>query len=271
MKTLYLDGRESLAVRLDGPTLRVSAPERADRLFPLRRVGRVVVRGQVEWSSEALLACADRDVFVTFLTGEGAFRARLSGRRPKGRPLLDLGEALEAWLEDAGGAERLRTWLDAEAQHARLRLSRQLYGAPISSLAGELRNRIRDQALRYVSEQDRERLDRELAGLLASHLETLLTRVGIRPDDALLAVHGIDVSRAAADVLTWSLQIDKLRFLWRRQRIAERRGARLGTAPRHAVVDFYEAHRETVEEAFRLTVARLHRYPIENLDHHADR
>ena len=59
MRPLYIDGAFGCRVVLDDPALRIIVPDRADQLFPLSRISRVVCQGSAEWSMQALLACAD--------------------------------------------------------------------------------------------------------------------------------------------------------------------------------------------------------------------
>ena len=80
-KPLYLHGHQPLAVALDGPALRVTQAESADRLFPLERLSRVVASGEVAWSTEALLACADHGVPVSFLAARSSSLLTADGER----------------------------------------------------------------------------------------------------------------------------------------------------------------------------------------------
>lgn len=98
MKPLYLHGHQPLAVTLDGPALRVSSEGSADRLFPLQRLSRIVVSGEVDWTTEALLACADQAIPISFLLRGGGLRARVLGR-PRARPVAELRDALETVLD----------------------------------------------------------------------------------------------------------------------------------------------------------------------------
>jgi CRISPR/Cas system-associated endonuclease Cas1 len=50
-------------------------PEKADQLFPLSRLSRVVCKGIVEWSMSAMLACADAGINLIFLHKNGELRA----------------------------------------------------------------------------------------------------------------------------------------------------------------------------------------------------
>lgn len=85
MKPLYLNGRSGMRVTLDEPALRVSLPERAVTLYPLQRISRVIASGTVEWSTAALLACAERGITITFLRSDGAIQGYLFGESTHGR------------------------------------------------------------------------------------------------------------------------------------------------------------------------------------------
>lgn len=263
-KPLYLHGHQPLAVALDGPALRVTQAESADRLFPLERLSRVVASGEVAWSTEALLACADHGVPVSFLRRDGVLRARFLGR-PRGQPPVELREALEALLDEASGVGRLRDWLAGQSSRARLALARRLHGAPIGADAHELREHLRAQARRYAPEEGLRLLDARLAALLATDVARLLQRAGVAWDDPLTAVHGVDLVRGLAEVVAWELQVPKLRYLWHRHRVAERNGEGYPVVTVRAVAHFYESQAPLVETAVGQLVLRLYRFLLDGL------
>src|SRR5664279_3014752 len=80
MRPLYIDGAPGCRVALDDPALRVVVPDKADQLFPLSRISRVVCKGGVDWSMAALLACADTGINLLFLQKNGEVRARWLSR-----------------------------------------------------------------------------------------------------------------------------------------------------------------------------------------------
>lgn len=80
MLPLYIEGISGCRVEFDDPALRVSIPNRADRLFPLSRISRVICNGKMDWTMSALLACADAGIQILFLEGSGEIRARWLGR-----------------------------------------------------------------------------------------------------------------------------------------------------------------------------------------------
>jgi hypothetical protein len=265
MKPLYLHGHRPLRVDLDGPALRVSGEETADRLFPLQRLSRVVVSGDVAWSTEALLACADQDVSVTFLHRAGGLRARVLGR-PRGRPVAELRDALDTVLDAGGGAARVQDWLKAEAANRRRELARRLFGGPVTSDAGTLREHLRAQARRYAPEDGLKLLDARLAALVHAEVARLLARAGLASDDPLLTVHGLELARGLAEVVGWDLQVPKLRFLWRRKRVADRSGDDYPVVTVRAVTHFFEGESRGIEAAVGQLVVRLYRFLLEGLD-----
>ncbi len=79
-RPLYLAPLPDTRVTLDGPALCVSREEEAPRLFPLARFSRVVTATVIDWTSEALLACAECGISIVFMDEQGAVTARLTGR-----------------------------------------------------------------------------------------------------------------------------------------------------------------------------------------------
>ncbi len=268
MKALYLDGRRPLTVRLDGPALRVRAPDKADRLFPLQRLGRVIVSGQVVWATDALLACADHSVPISFLSREGRLRARLLGRS-RGKPLLALGESLGALLEEQG-PRRYRDWMAGHAQRARRNFAGWIRPQPWTVAAGPLRQLVRTAALRFTTDRELQSVDIRLAGLLAAHLENLLAEVGLRSDAPILTVNGVGLIRDFEDILGWFLQPGKLRLFERRQQLAQQRGHREALVPRPTLTAFYEHSTGFLETRFRNLASCLHAFNLETLEGHGD-
>lgn len=266
MKPLYLTGGRHLRVLLDGPALRVRVIGEADRLFPLKRLSHVVVIGDSEWDTGALLACADREVPVNFINAQGGLRARMCGRH-RAQPVFDLAQGLQAMCELDEGPSHLETWFDAKAQHARIRLMRRIYGGAPSPSAASLHRAVRTRALHLVDDHNLDLLDRTLSAIMSSHVERLLGAVGIDPDADYLAARRLDLVRACVDILIWDIQISKLRFLFRWSR-SHPRPDKPRMAKRTAV-SFYEGQSATVAGALREVLATLHVYLLEYMGPHA--
>jgi CRISPR/Cas system-associated endonuclease Cas1 len=107
MRPLYIEGSVGCRVVFDDPALRVVVTDKADQLFPLSRVSRVVCSGVVDWSMSALLACADAGVNVLFLAKNGELRGRWLGQSQQ-RQLL--AQRLVDLLARPDGLGRYENW-----------------------------------------------------------------------------------------------------------------------------------------------------------------
>lgn len=108
MLPLYINGVAGCRVELDDPALRVLIPDKADRLFPLTRISRVICNGKVEWAMSALLACADIGIQLLFLDDKGEIRARWQGSI--GGRQSSLNQRLIDLLTYIDGKESYRNW-----------------------------------------------------------------------------------------------------------------------------------------------------------------
>jgi CRISPR-associated protein Cas1 len=87
LNTLYVQ-TPGTSLHLDGDAARVYHPDQdGRRLIPLARVDHIVLFGGTTITDDLLLRCADDNRSVTWLTGIGRFRARVSGPTT-GNPLL---------------------------------------------------------------------------------------------------------------------------------------------------------------------------------------
>lgn len=87
LNTLYVQ-TPGTSLHLEGDTVRIYHPDQAGRrILPLVRIDHVVLFGGVTITDELMLRCADDHRSVSWLTGFGRFRARLSGPAA-GNPLL---------------------------------------------------------------------------------------------------------------------------------------------------------------------------------------
>ena len=114
-KPLYINGQEPLQVCLDGPALRIRKTRSDDRRFPLERLSRIVVFGDVGWSSDALLACAKAGIVVCLLRPNG-----LPAECCVGEPSTTstFAEDWRRFLERTDGQQLFRRWRIRERQRA---------------------------------------------------------------------------------------------------------------------------------------------------------
>lgn len=104
-----------MRVLLDGPALRVRRGGKADVLYPLRRLSRIVVSRQVNWENEALLRCLAADVPVTFLDPKGRVAGVCLG---PGRRHPGLTEAWREFVERPDWHIGYRDWFTAMERKA---------------------------------------------------------------------------------------------------------------------------------------------------------
>jgi hypothetical protein len=78
MKTcLIIDAQNLEELVIDGPAIRIRLIKKSSRLFPLRRLSRIHISGNLSVGFNALIACAECQIPVTFFTIRGKFRCQL--------------------------------------------------------------------------------------------------------------------------------------------------------------------------------------------------
>jgi hypothetical protein len=257
LRPVYID-RGAAAVRLEGPALIVEQPERAEGRFPLRLLSRVVVRGPVPWSMEALFACLGAGIPVTFLSLEGETVGVCLGRD---RPEESLTMLLDRLTGEPGWAEIYRRWHIAAERRALVEVARRL-DLP---LTGDLR---RDCVLSALAASlpggdtpGARSAMRRLDGYLCAHLAELFTHAGVP-----LCYRGgrgsaLDLRPAFRAALHWYLwpPLGSWLDLQRHHPPADRSAAR-----RRSVAQ-YEAAAPRIAARFRRLLASLDRFLREEL------
>ncbi len=112
---LYVRATERIRVCLDGPALRFRKRHSDDSRFPLKRVSRVVVFGEVDWAAEALLACGAAGIVVCALGSDGLPCRRWIGE-PSSRSTFS--EDWRHFLERPGSHDAYRQWAFAWRRRA---------------------------------------------------------------------------------------------------------------------------------------------------------
>jgi hypothetical protein len=246
-KPLYLQGKNGLAVDLDGPALRVRQPERAAVFYPLARLARVLSKGGVRWTGEALLACAEAGVPVVFMDGEGGVRAYLFGPSSGEEGLY---RRLRAGLRRPDGLSRYADWRRVMAGHARRALEQQLQ--QVGVCRGPVlawRGLAPVGSWPVVAAPDAAIL-RRLRGLLAGASAQLLVEAGL---DAgrLRDLEPLPLVDDLAALLIWALAEPVLTAA----RIRDEAGPAWGDD--RALTELVEARREEVFRFGRLLLGRL--------------
>jgi hypothetical protein len=257
LRPVYID-RSAALVRLEGPALVVEERERSEGRFPLRLLSRVVVRGPVPWSMEALFACLAAGIPVTFLSLEGEVVGLCLGRD---HPEESLAMLLDRLAAEPLWAEIYGRWCTAAERRAMVEAARRLHlplGADLRS--DHVRGLLAARLPGGDTPGARSAL-RRLDGLLCAHLAELFARVGVPVSYRGGRGSALDLRPAFRAALRWYLWAPLGRWLELQQRHppADRPRAR------RRVVAQYEAAAPQIAARFRGLVGALDRFLREEL------
>ncbi len=210
MRPLYIEGREGAWVGLETPALLVHVPGQAEQLFPLQRVSRVLVRGHVQWHTEALLACASQGISVCFLDNDGLVVARCLGqgddRQCFRQRLVDL-------LGRADGGARYQDWYQA--------MQRMVVQSCANSLLKHQQITVAQNELETFLCQQQNSLPLQpvmpvlacVRGLLFAQVVELFQNNGLAADSELLQEPWLDLPKDFTELLLWDFRVPVLVWL----------------------------------------------------------
>lgn len=258
-RPLYIIATADTYVALDGPALAVSHEERAEQLFPLQRIARVYSSTGVQWSTRALLACAERGIAVVFVDAQGEVQARLLGRPGerdelllRWREFLLLPQALDMyrhWLH--GMRARVAWWAAARVQ------------AP-ASMRDPRRARlwIEHQAQRLTGRRAAEKSRQWLRALAYHWIEQHLHDLGFGASTELSQAGEPALARDLAELLMWYLEPPRIGWLRRRHHAALARQQPLLSPTHSDLVRLFESRAARVAKRGRDLTGSLHRWLV---------
>jgi hypothetical protein len=198
MRPLYVAGGTGVTLKLDGPSLVVEAPERAQRRYPLERLSEVVLMGAVEAGVDVLRACAARGIPVAALEANGRPAGFfLPWRAPAPRASV----LLENFLQRGDAASRYRDWRRAQERRAMIRALRAAGLQPMQHLH-------REAAVEALMGQFAEpgRAAPVLKcwlGLAAAAAQGRLSELGLCPTLTAGRRHGVDLPADLGEIAAW--------------------------------------------------------------------
>lgn len=253
MKPLYLYGA-NVAVRLDGPALRISQPAAADRWFPLRILSRVLTDERTDWSLDALLACARAGICVTFQDRDTRLIARVCGN-PCARQ--ELPQRLADFLVRPDWQVLYANWRSGMERMAARSIARRAMLPDYRSVtAPEMRQLLEKAAHDLLAIPAWRTLGRELFGQLLPFAADGLYQRGLDLDT--LTTPAFHLSRDFAELLFWDFQL--VRLQWIEARVEAR-----GTCPeptRAEAVELFEGRQARCEFLRDSLANRLHRWLV---------
>jgi hypothetical protein len=243
MRPLYIDGSPGCRVVLDEPALRVSLADKADQLFPISRVSRVVCKGVVEWSMSALLACADAGISVLFLEKNGALRARWLGRAGERQALT---QRLIDLLVRADGPALYENWTLSMEKLAARSFARRIglidwREVPVVSLRCQLSDSLGSEGRHCAN---------LLQNLLHAELSLWLPEAGLVCDDEALLESDLDLVAFLSRLLLWDFY----------SLLLEGEGMDHKEAPMRAMAMLFQKRADRCYLLFRSTINKLHQF-----------
>ncbi len=246
MRPLYIDGAFGCRVILDDPALRIIVPDQADQLFPLSRISRVVCQGSVEWSMQALLACADAGIQLLFLENSGGIRARWLGQSGERQRLT---QRLIDLLSRTDGPALYANWLLSMEKLAARSCARRMdlcdwRERPVPELHRQIRH--------ALSHNGRHRATL-IQNILYSELLTWLPECGFERDNEMLLSMELDLAADLSQLLLWDYYIALL----------EPDAAKCGGNSLQAMAELFQQRQERCYKLFRSSINKLHQFLLE--------
>jgi hypothetical protein len=242
MRPLYIDGSPGCRVALDAPALRVVVQDKADQLFPLSRISRVVCKGVVEWSMSALLACADAGINLLFLQKNGEVRARWLGQGSERQALT---QRLVDLLARADGLQCYENWYLSMQKMVARSFARRMGLVEWREVSI---NELQQQLTLSLSSEGQHRANL-LQGLLHSELLNRLSESGFCSDDEALLSSNLDLALDLSKLLVWDFYPSLL--------TADEPDTITALA---AMATLYQQREDRLYLLFRSTVNKLHQF-----------
>lgn len=258
-RPLYIATGADTLVQLDGPVLCISREERPEQYFPLQRIGRVHTAESVQWTSEALMACAHRGIGVLFVDEEGAVTARLLGR-PGERDEL-YGRLMEfLLLPQAMGMYQY--WLNDQDRRTAWWAGSKL-GVPVHARdPRRCREAIGRLAARYAGTQGAERSGQWLRAIAYGWMQSHLQDHGLGADNELGRSGQPALASDLTRLLMWYLEPARIGWLKRRYLAATRKGEPLRPPRQEDLIRLFESRAVRAAGRGRAITGTLHRWLI---------
>ncbi len=243
MRPLYIDGAAGCHVVLDAPALRITVPDQADRLFPLARISRVICQGNVEWSMQALLACADAGIQLLFLGKNGEMRARWLGKNGERQRLT---QRLIDLLSRTDGPALYANWLLSMEKLAARSFARRIGLSDWRERpAVELRRQLRDT----LGHSGRCRVTL-MQNILYSELLIWLPECGFERNNETLLSMELDLAADLSRLLLWDYY----------SVILDPGAAEPCGNPLQVMAELFQRRHERCYRLFRSSVNKLHQF-----------
>jgi hypothetical protein len=237
---LVINGNKLQQLDLDGPALRIALQEQSTRLFPLRRLARIHVIGELHCGFEALLHCAEKQIPVAFFGQKGKLRCQLY------YPVFE-NSVLAHWLEHIEFDHEIRKLYDGWMHLQKLHL---LGNIGCRDGANTCRQDLAEQRLHHLLNKHWSRTQQHearewLQGMLTVHISQMIVQQGLA-----------NQSRSKRKLLEDLLPICELWLLYLLVvAIVEQKKPPAVNA--HGMSRFYQQHADSIEYTVQRMLAQL--------------
>lgn len=235
---LVVDARKVERLSLDGPALKVRIKTQSARLFPLRRLSRIHVLGELEAGLDALIHCAEHQIPVAFFTVRGKLRCQMYF------PVLE-NTIIAHWLEHVEFDQAARDEYCEWRSHQCLNLLAQIGWR---NNPREDRLKLAEESLNHVCKKAMGEKDFRLAcewlnGMLAVHMSQIIVN------------HGMANQSRGKRWLMDDLQ--PLFAIWLKYRMAEHLKRRKLQVTANGMSNFYQDQSAWVDYTLRRMLTQL--------------
>ncbi|MCK5664411.1 MAG: CRISPR-associated endonuclease Cas1, partial [Thiotrichaceae bacterium] len=124
LQSLYLDSTKVEQVILDKQALKLIHHGISPRWFPLNRISRIIIFGQMLWDSVAINACMEHSIALTFSTQKGEIKGICQSINAK---QSRFGEMLTQLISHIDGTEHLGQWFSAKQRQYKVNSLEQIH------------------------------------------------------------------------------------------------------------------------------------------------
>ena len=203
MKSLYIEGKPHAHVSLEtGPSLQVVTPGRAHGIYPIYRIGRLFLKGEVEIETPALVTCLKHGISLTFIDGHGDPEGVCVGVRQRCANLQSL---LDEFLEFDNWRDYFEIWKSAAVRQSILEVEGEM-----KVVIQDLRPRQAEDYLfntlakRYPGYDHRWAIH-SLKGLCYGVVADRISKANINPAALLRRRENFELIGDFAGILSWKL------------------------------------------------------------------
>ncbi len=260
-RPLHVEPKGEARILLDGPALCIERAGRRATSIPLRRISRIHLPVNVDITSDAILACAERGIVLVIHDLQEFPVARIIGRASE---RTQLHQRLFDLTDRPDWRDRYRDWRRSMEQRICAILRKRLE-APwrLRNRPDEMRTWIQRRATIAAGPRDADRTRRIFRQLSLAWMQTRLLAHGIDAENEIWLAGPPDLPRDLGELLADRLETLRLGWLEGRAAAARRKGEAVHSIPRQAIVAKFEKRQARVERLGDDIINRLHRWLVE--------